>query len=202
VDNGSEDGSKTNVSEQFSRVHLIKNRWNTGVAAARNQGIRQAKGEYVLLLDSDTEMTPLAMDTMLKFMDEHPEAGLCGCKMFGQDGTVQKSCSPFHRESTVPFAVDYVILACQCIRRELFDTVGLLDEKFFYGPEDKDFCLRLKQAANIQYYLPQAAIYHANKRKSSHRIFSVLTKKYVQGLLYYFWKNNLFIPAQAGMNRY
>jgi GT2 family glycosyltransferase len=218
VDNGSSDGSQGKVRELFPWIKLIENSRNEGVAVARNIGMKQAQGEYILLLDSDAEMNLATFDILLAFMDEHPEVGLCGCKMFGQDGTVQDSCRPFptisgkvkagihiiakkfrlttksaseyyDKEVAEPFSVDYVIGACQLIRHAVVKQIGGLDEKIFYGPEDADFCLRMHRAGYQVYYLPQTAIYHAYQRESSHRIFSELTKKHVQGLLYYFWKH-------------
>ncbi|GHS97569.1 hypothetical protein FACS189421_04600 [Bacteroidia bacterium] len=220
IDNGSGDGSFLKTREHYPWVRVLKNNWNEGISVARNQGMKQAVGDYILLLDSDTEVTKEALDAMLAFMEEHPEVGLCGCKMYGQDGSVQDSCRPFpsirgkikagfqilakklhlpvsktgayyDKEAAEPFEVDYVIGACQLIRKEALQKVGWLDEKIFYGPEDADFCLRMKRAGYPVYYLPQTAIYHAYQRVSSHRIFSRLNKKHIQGLLYYFWKHRI-----------
>jgi GT2 family glycosyltransferase len=220
VDNGSGDGSFLKTGEHYPWVRVLKNNWNEGISVARNQGMKQASGDYILLLDSDTEITKEALDNLLAFMDEHPEVGLCGCKMYGQDGSVQDSCRPFpsirgkikagfqilakklhlpvsktgayyDKEAAEPFEVDYVIGACQLIRKEARQKVGWLDEKIFYGPEDADFCLRMKRAGYPVYYLPQTAIYHAYQRVSSHRIFSQLNKKHIQGLCYYFWKHRI-----------
>jgi GT2 family glycosyltransferase len=218
VDNGSGDGSVLKTAEHYPWVRIIKNTWNEGVSIARNQGLKKATGDYILFLDSDTEMTSTALESLVTFMDEHPEAGLCGCKMYGQDGNVQDSCRRFpsiggklkaglyilvrklhlpfpsppetyNKDADEPFEVDYVIGACQLIRRTAQKKVGRLDENIFYGPEDADFCLRMKRTGFKVYYLPQTVIYHAYQRISSHRLFSKLTRKHIQGLFYYFWKH-------------
>ncbi|OAV68314.1 dTDP-Rha:alpha-D-GlcNAc-pyrophosphate polyprenol, alpha-3-L-rhamnosyltransferase [Bacteroidales bacterium Barb6XT] len=220
VDNASADGSVSMIQSLYPSVKIIENKVNTGVAVARNQGIRAASGEYLWILDSDTEATEEAFQAMLAFMESHPEAGLCGCKMYGQDGSVQDSCRPFPTvggklkaawriitgrpvsgvrgytdqvyEATPtppPFEVDYVIGACQFVRKAAQLKVGLLDEHIFYGPEDADFCLRMKQAGYKVYYLPQIAIYHAYQRVSSRQLFSGMNRKHIQGLFYYFRKH-------------
>ena len=220
VDNGSKDGSFHQVQNRYPWVQLIQNDRNQGVSAARNQGIKKAVGNYILLLDSDTEISSSALEEMFAFMELHPEAGLCGCKMYGPDGSINDSCRPFpsigkkltagfrilanklhcpvkethdyDKNAGEPFEVDYVVGACQMIRKEAQQQIGLLDEHIFYGPEDADFCLRMKQAGYKVYYLPQTVIYHAYQRLSSQRVFSKLNWKHLQGLLYYFWKHSKY----------
>jgi GT2 family glycosyltransferase len=221
VDNASTDETLAQIKHRYPNIFIIENLNNAGVSVARNQGICKASGKYLWFLDSDTEITEPALAAMIKFMDETPRAGLCGCKMYGQDGQTQNSCRKFpslhgklkaaiqifarklngnmkktamHREaydmdSKEPFEVDYVIGACQLIRREAQEKTGLLDEHIFYGPEDADFCFRMKQAGYAIYYLPHISIYHAYQRISTHEIFSGITLKHIQGLIYYFWKH-------------
>ena len=221
VDNASNDETVSEIERLYPAVRLFRNTANLGVSKARNRGIRAATGAYIWILDSDTEVSEHAINEMVTFMDNHPEAGICGCKMYGQDGNVQPSCRKFptisgklktaihivagkigcnlyasfvrnnyyDTNADTPFEVDYLIGACQIIRKEAQDKVGELDEKIFYGPEDADFCLRMKKAGYKVYYLPQVSIYHAYQRAASQKIFSRLSWKHVQGLAYYFWKN-------------
>jgi GT2 family glycosyltransferase len=220
VDNASTDETLSEIKRRYPGIILLENRKNTGVSVARNQGIRKASGEYIWLLDSDTEVQEASLAAMLTFMDTHPEAGLCGCKMYGQDGQAQDSCrkfpsvkgklqavfriftrklqrtpslpvnpSAYPMESAQPFEADYVIGACQLIRKTAQEKTGWLDEAIFYGPEDADFCLRMKQAGYNVYYLPQVSIYHAYQRISSRRIFSKMTCRHLSGLIYYFRKH-------------
>ena len=221
VDNASTDKTLSKIKVLFPSVILIENTKNRGISVARNQGINIASGEYIWLLDSDTEAEKRALDTMLSFMDENPDVGICGSKLFGQNGAIQASCrvfptisgklkaaihifgkklnlrlySSFHHQNTynkyweTPFEVDYVIGACQLIRKSAQEKIGLLDEKIFYGPEDADFCFRMKQAGYKVFYLPQVYLFHAYQRVSSHKIFSKLTREHLKGLIYYFWKH-------------
>ncbi|MDR2139255.1 MAG: glycosyltransferase family 2 protein [Tannerella sp.] len=222
VDNASTDATLREIRRLHPHITVFENRSNAGISAARNRGIRAASGEYIWLLDSDTEASETSLAAMLSFMDEHPEAGLCGCKMYGQDGRIQNSCrrfptmggklkaafriftrrlrgkapvsraprdSDYDVNATRPFEVDYVIGACQLFRRTAQEKIGLLDEHIFYGPEDADFCLRMKQAGYKVFYLPQVSMFHAYQRISSRRIFSKINGRHLLGLAYYFRKH-------------
>ena len=142
IDNGSRDGTCTIVREAWPAVRLVYNPENRGVAPARNQGISLARGEYVLILDDDTVVQPGALDCLIRYMEDQPEAGLCGAKLTDADGELQLSCRRFPTlvdklarrlpsglvgkvvrdaemadwdHSTIR-SVDYVIGACQLIR--------------------------------------------------------------------------------------
>ncbi len=95
IDNASTDRTIGEITRLYPDITVFQNAENTGVSVARNQGIQKATGEYIWMLDSDTEVSETAINAMLAFMDKHPEAGLCGCKMYGQDGRVQPSCRKF-----------------------------------------------------------------------------------------------------------
>ena len=220
VDNASTDETRVAVSYSYPNIKMICYPINRGVAAARNIGMVNAASEYIMFLDSDTEMNKEAYYEMMKFMDENPDVGVCGCKLYGQDGVAQNSCKKYptrksffkgllrslgkqvgldiypnaytesncNMDQSQPFEVDYVIGACQLIRRKAQTKVGFLDEKIFYGPEDADFCMRIKQAGYRVMYLPMVSISHAYIRPSSTKFFSKLTWKRICGLFYFFNK--------------
>lgn len=77
IDNASIDGSAAMVRTHFPDVRLLTNDGNVGFAVANNQGARRATGRYLLLLNSDTQVTPGALERMTEFMDAHPELGIC-----------------------------------------------------------------------------------------------------------------------------
>lgn len=91
VDNNSGDGSAEMVEKEFPQVKSIRNRENVGFARANNQAIRQSKGRYILLLNSDTVVISDALSKMINFMDSHPQAGVVGGKMVRSDLTAQPS---------------------------------------------------------------------------------------------------------------
>ena len=87
VDNDSVDGSTIMVRKEFPQVHLIVNSSNVGFGTANNQAMRKARGRYVLVLNPDTIVQEDTLSTMIRFMDEHPEAGAAGCKILHPDGS-------------------------------------------------------------------------------------------------------------------
>ncbi|MDE0510627.1 MAG: glycosyltransferase family 2 protein, partial [Gammaproteobacteria bacterium] len=192
IDNGSQDQTCAVIRKVRPDAQLLCNLENRGVAPARNQGIQLARGEYALILDDDTVVQPGALDVLIRYMEAHPEAGLCGPRLTDADGNLQLSCRRFptlidklarrlpsilgqeiarkaemadwdHRTIR---EVDYVIGACQVIRRRALQEVGLLDERIFYGPEDVDICLRLQQAGWQVVYNPDAVVVHEERRVS------------------------------------
>ncbi len=218
VDNGSTDGSISLIeSFEGKRIQLIKNTQNRGVAAARNQALKLVQGDYVLILDIDMEINQAAIDAMIACLDKQEDVACCGTKLVAADGEVQQSCrkfpslrykvnnvlekkglrvksneSQFYTEQMageVPFEVDYLIGACQLFRKEILDTVGLLDEQIFYGPEDADFCLRMKQAGWKIVYLPSVSLIHHYQRLSHASLVSKVSRMHAKALIYYFWKH-------------
>ena len=210
VDNASTDGSARMVRERFPQVHLIENRENVGFARANNQAIRQSGGRYVLLLNPDTEVRPGALETLVRFMDAHPEAGAAGARLLNPDGTLQESCHPFptlgrefwrlfHLDALWRFArydmarwdletpreVDSVQGACVILRREALDQVGLLDEDYFMYTEEVDLCHRLRQGGWRIYWVPQAVVVHYGGQSTRQMPAEMFLRLYESKLLYF-----------------
>jgi len=216
VDNGSKDGSPEIVRSLVPDAHVIVNPDNFGVARARNQGLKKARGRYALLIDSDTEMTPDSLGDMVRFLDAHRRVGIVGPQLIYPDGTLQYSCRkfpslpgkllrqlPLRIRRVFPLAVeeemqlldrstaqpvDYVIGACQLIRMATLGEIGLLDERMFYGPEDVDLCLRAWQHGWEVYYLPSSIVVH-DEQRITRRGPGTIMLKHAAALMYYFWKH-------------
>jgi len=213
VDNASTD-STLDMLAAFPEVVVIENQINRGVAPARNQGLQVAMGRYILLLDADTTVTTGAFHILLNFMYANTKVGLAGPKLISPEGELQLTCrnlptvfSKVLRRVPFSFAqdllreellanwdhnsvreVDYVIGACQIIRREAVDEVGLLDDNIIYGPEDIDYCVRMWRKGWKVCYVPQATVVHREQRATKNRLFSRLTWLHLKGLVYYFIK--------------
>lgn len=208
VDNGSSDGTVGSVSRQFPTVEIIENEVNLGVAAGRNIGLARAGGKYLLLLDNDTIASENAVDDMTRYLERHPDVGLVAPRLVSPDGTLQQSWKEFPGlgvkirhvlsrgrrgyeaaslpESPVePF---YVIGAAQMFSRDLYVRVGPLDEKIFYGPEDADFCHRVRLAGRKVVYNPEITIIHDWQRATTRRIFSRMARRHAGALLYFYRK--------------
>ena len=190
IDNYSSDDSVRIIRELYPDVILIENQENVGFSRANNQGIRIAKGRYVLLLNSDTLIMQDTLETMVHFMDRHPDVGASGCKVLLPDGSLDKTCkrgfptplnsfyylSGFaklfprnprfnqytmsHLDPDQETPIDSLVGAFMMVRRETFEQVGLLDEAFFMYGEDIDWCYRIKQAGWQIYYYPRTHILH------------------------------------------
>ncbi|GAB4563051.1 MAG: glycosyltransferase family 2 protein [Anaerolineae bacterium] len=208
VDNASADGSQRLVSERFSWATLIENETNIGFAAANNAGIRQARGRYIMLLNSDTEVHPGAMETLLRFMEERPAAGACGPRLLNTDGTLQPSCTPMltpgrelwrllfldqiaprasypmaRWDPGTPRPVEVIKGACMVLRRDALDAVGLLDESYFMYTEEVDLCFRLAAAGWELWWVPQAVVTHhgeASSRQVAQEMYLQLYRSKVQ----------------------
>lgn len=95
VDNASADGSAAMVRAEFPQVVLIANSENLGYARGNNQAMQRAQGEFILLLNPDTEVFEDTLDNALAFMRAHPDAGAIGAKQLFPDGRVQPSVRGF-----------------------------------------------------------------------------------------------------------
>lgn len=209
VDNGSIDGTPEWVREAYPYVRFVALDENKGVAYARNRGLELAKGDYLLILDNDTVVTEETLDGMVRYMEDNPHVGLCGCRLVDANGKVQESCKKFpgviektanllygsrHRYAygkkrmSEPFEPEYLIGACQLVRRQAFKDAGYLDERIFIGPEDADFCLRVRAKGWALRYLPQFTIMHYCQRLTNRHIFSPLGRKHISALFYLYWK--------------
>jgi N-acetylglucosaminyl-diphospho-decaprenol L-rhamnosyltransferase len=185
VDNASTDGSAAMVQERFSWVQLVENERNVGFARANNQAIVLSRGQYVLLLNSDTEVHQGALETLVQFMEAHPQVGGCGPRLLNPDGSLQSSCHPmltpwreFWRlmfldrlwrratyvqerwDQKTPRRVEVIKGACLLLRRDALNEVGLLDEQYFLYTEEMDLCYRLAQAGWELWWVPRAMVRH------------------------------------------
>ncbi len=190
VDNNSLDGSTAMVRRKFPEVKLIENKVNTGFSRANNQAIKKAKGEYILLLNPDTVVEDDTFTKVIRFMDEHPEAGGLGVKMVDGSGNFlpeskrglptpatafykmfglsklfprSKVFAKYHLgylDNDKIHEVDVLAGAFMLLRKSVLDKIGLLDESFFMYGEDIDLSYRITQAGYKNYYFPETRIIH------------------------------------------
>jgi GT2 family glycosyltransferase len=167
VDNASSDGSADMVRTEFPQAVLIANAENLGYARGNNQAIQQAQGEYLLLLNPDTEVFPDTLNCALAFLAAHPEAGAIGAKQLFPDGRVQPSVRGFPTPANLLWEVsglarlfpralggyrmraftydrlaevDQPMATFLMVRRAVVEQVGLMDEAFPLFFNDVDWC--------------------------------------------------------------
>lgn len=190
VDNHSDDGSVEAVARYYPQVRLIASAHNVGFARANNKAIREATGDYVLLLNPDTVVGEEVLRHAVAFMDSHPDAGACGVHMLNSDGSdapesrrgVPSPMTSFYKMSGLcaryphsrrygryylgwlpwdrPVEIDIVSGAFCLLRHEALTAVGLLDETFFMYGEDIDLSYRLLQGGWHNWYLPLTILHY------------------------------------------
>ena len=196
VDNASPDDSVEVLNQAIAKngwgdwVELIASTQNGGFACGNNVGIRQVLGvpeppEYLLLLNPDTVVQPDAINRLCQFLDKHPQAGIVGANIAGQNGSplycAHSFPSPleqlvesarlgilsrwFRTGSLTPgcrtnVECDWVSGASMMVRRQVFEQVGLMDEGFFLYFEEVDFCRRAKSALWQVWYVADAIVVH------------------------------------------
>lgn len=221
IDNNSNDGTLEWLYENKENYNLkiFSNDRNLGVAPARNIGLVNAKGKYILILDADIEVKSNAINILVDYLDNDMACGMVGSKLVYPDLSPQANCkrfpslftllikrfdwlklvrdyegyqrhimSDFNHEETI--TVDYLIGACQLFRKELLVKVGLLDENIFYGPEDIDFCLRIRSTGSEIVYNCESIMVHYEQRITKKRIISKITFMHFLGILYFLNKYN------------
>ena len=187
VDNASTDDSVEAIRSQFPGVRLLVNESNVGFGGANNAAFAQAKGLYLLLLNSDAFPRPGAVPALVRFLDEHAGVGVVGPRLVNPDGSLQLSCfrftSPLYAwlenlwlSKLLPAGsslsdyrgwdhaserdVDFVIGACLLTRREVYEKVGGFDERFFMYQEEADWQKRIRDAGWRVVFTPTAQVMH------------------------------------------
>lgn len=188
VDNASSDGSADQLRED-APLSTIRNVVNRGFAAACNQGAKGSRASYLLFLNPDTVLATDSLSTAVRFMEskKNSQVAVCGLQLVDERGQIAPSCSRFpkpryfyshmfglshlfprlfrdslmqewdHRETR---PVDIVMGAFLFVRREIFETLGGFDERFFVYYEEVDFLYAAHLAGWLSYYLASAPAYH------------------------------------------
>jgi GT2 family glycosyltransferase len=187
VDNASADGTAEAVRARFPDVQLIANAANLGFSRANNLGLRAARGEFVLILNSDCEVRKDAVASLAAILEGRPHVAIVGPRTVGTDGAPQVSFGPAltplaewrqgrlvrgvkaHDAAALRRATaladheqepDWVSASCFLARREALNAVGGFDESFFLYEEDVDLCVRVRQAGGRVLYTPAAEVVH------------------------------------------
>jgi hypothetical protein len=187
VDNASRDGSAEAVKEAFPQVQVIANAGNSGFGAANNQAMARARGEFLLLLNSDAFPQAGAIGKLVDYLRNHPDVAVVGPQLLNGDGSLQRSCWKFPSPgrawlenlgitSLLPNHpvvgdysrwehdrerdVDFIIGACMLVRREAYEQVGGFDEGFFLYSEETDWQRRMKDDGFRIVFTPAAQVTH------------------------------------------
>ena len=217
IDNHSRDNSVALVHQAHPEVKVIENLHNLGFSKANNIALRQAKGEYALLLNPDTIVADNTIRDCIAFLDLHPDAGAAGVMMLNADGTVAPEsrrgvptpltsfyklsglCRMFPRSPRfgryylghlpwqTPQQIDIVSGAFCMLRRSVLDKVGLLDEDYFMYGEDIDLSYRILKQGATNWYLPYPILHY--KGESTQKSSFRYVHVFYQAMLIFFRKH-------------
>lgn len=223
-----DNGSAEPMTYENPSVVMIKNPENVGFAKAVNQGIALATGEIVLLLNSDVFISEKTLKEMMSHLDSDSRTGIVGPMFLYPNGRFQTSAgrfptpwsellrfsmagkvvtggtliyrNPFNRKFfKEPRLVDWVSGGCMLIKRSVIEKIGSLDERFFFGVEDFDYCYRAQQAGFKIMYLPTVTIIHHHGFSSGGRRSTSSLRREQQGMDYFLKKH---FPRKVFLHRF
>jgi GT2 family glycosyltransferase len=204
VDNASSDDTQAGLPAVFPQIHYTRMDRNLGFARGVNFAARQATGDFLLLLNSDARLAPDALGAAVDWMRANPRCGIAGAQLLHPDGRKQTSIGRFPTVATelvnqnllrriwprrypgreqvisAPLEVQWVIGAFLLVRRQVWDTLGGLDEGFFFYFEEADFCLRASQSGAATVHLPQVRVWHGQ---------GVTSNRHYSGARIEFWRS-------------
>jgi GT2 family glycosyltransferase len=184
VDNGSrqEVGKEELTGVTFFPLSLVRLEKNSSYSSANNRGVEASRGSYVCFMNNDVEVLPGWLPPLYGTLDADRRIGAVGPKMIFQDGTIQfagyekdqRTKFQKHRfrkvktehtvsEANVPGPVPTLTGACIILRRD----DAHFDERYWYGCEDVDLCVTLKQHNKVIFYQPASVIIHHEERSRS-----------------------------------
>ena len=180
VDNASVPAFDTVVDQRdYSRLRLIRTERNTGFTGGNNAGIAEARGDYLFIVNNDTELTPTLIDTLLRPFAANDRVGVTCPKIRFFDaptivqyagynpmnmytgtatpvGLNQPDGSRYNQPGVTPFAHGCAMM----VSRAVVDKVGRFADRFFLYYEELDWSQRIRDAGFLIYYQPSAVILH------------------------------------------
>lgn len=223
VDNLSIDNSLS-IIEKNKNFNIINSGGNLGFGKACNLGAQQAQSEYLLFLNPDAAVYPGTLEKTLALMQDpaHADVGICGVQLVDESGHVSRSCARFptpwgfvahavgldklfprigHFMAEWPHDitrdVDQVIGAFFMVRRELFESLGGFDERFFVYFEEVDFSYRARQAGWRSVYLADVQAFHAgggtSNQVKARRLFYSLRSRLLYAFKHFSWAGAVLV---------
>lgn len=219
VDSASADDSVAMVRQKYPAVRLLAQERNVGFTRGNNVGLAQAQGDFLLLLNPDTEVSRKALGALVDYLERHPAVGIVGPHTLNSDGSHQSSRRRFPSLMTGIFEsswlaaaaparierdyrmletddddimlVDWVQGSALMLRRELYRDIGGMDEAYVMYSEELDYCRRAKHAGWQVAYHGGAVITH-HGGKSSEQVAAQTLIHFHTSKLRYFRKHHGF----------
>lgn len=225
VDNGSTDDTASALPRDFPQIKLVAAGRNLGFARACNLAARDASGEFLLLLNSDAQPEPDAIASAAAWLRANPDCAAVGGQLLHEGGKRQNSIANFPTLATellnksllrrlwpkkfpgkeqafeTPVEVETVIGAFMLIRKPVWDSLGGLDERFFFFLEETDFCLRARRNNLRVMHLPQVRVRHG-QGQTARQVSAAARIEYWRSRYAYFAKHfgmGVRIMLRAGL---
>ncbi len=223
VDSGSTDHT-AEVLRRFPAVRVLAQAENVGFTRGNNLGLRAARGRYLMLLNPDTRVIGDALPTLAGYLDAHPEVGIVGPHTLNPDGSTQSTRRRFptfltalfestwlqpyappgvlrryyvsDRPDDGVFQVDWMQGSALMARREVYEQIGGLDERFVMYSEEMDWCRRAKDAGWQVVYVGTAHIVH-HGGKSTDQVVARRHIYFQQSKVRYFYKHHGRLAGEA-----
>ena len=210
VDNNSDDGSIEKVLKLYPQTIVIKNKDNLGFAKAANQGFNIAKSDFILYINTDTEIKQNSVSKLYNKIVSDKDIAVIGPRLLRKNNTIQKSVYPeatlwteifkpvvklsvsikekFYKVGNC-YTVNSLRGACFIINKQYMKQVGGFDERYFFYLEETDLFRQLKLIGKKICYLPESEVYHYGGLGSDDKMSFNKKKMYNESLLKYFAKN-------------
>jgi len=180
LDNASSDGSVPAIREAHPEVEILSLAENRGYAGNNNVGIRRAlerQADWIVVLNEDTVVDAHCLERLVQAGESDGRIGIVGPMVYHFDqpevvqsagGMLTRTWDAVHRGANErnggrfahPQDVDWISGCCIMIRRQVFEEIGLIDERFFYYWEETELCIRARRAGWRIVHVPQARIWH------------------------------------------
>jgi GT2 family glycosyltransferase len=226
VDNASTDDTREWIGREHPEVDVVELGRNVGVAA-RDHGLRRARGRHTMFLDSDAALTEGALPTLVAALDRNPGWGLVGPRLVYDDGALQQSCRRYppallpllrrpplgrwfeHGRTVRRYLMDdfsydrvrpvlYVLGACQLFRTSLARVAGPFDDRVFLGWDDADWCFRIRAAGGEVVFDPDATVIHSYRRLTNRQPVSRAALKQLRAHLQFQLR---YLPQRGRLKR-
>jgi len=224
VDNNSDDGTGEMLKVDFPQVHFIGNKFNAGFPAANNQALSQCSGEYIFLLNPDTEFIEDSISSMIPFSKSKNDNCIIAPQLLNADMTVQFSIQPFitfreiflevfylhhlHKNVTSyyrndlqnPLPIDAASGAALFFHRSVMEKIGMLDEDLFWT-EDMEFCFRAAKKHIDRFYLPGVKIIHHIGQSGKKNPRVMISSQVLSKIRYFYKTRGKFIGGMVATLR-
>jgi|WetSurMetagenome_2_1015567.scaffolds.fasta_scaffold06534_6 GT2 family glycosyltransferase len=208
IDNNSSDDSVPELSNRFPKISIISNNENYGYAIACNQGMKIARGKYVLLLGNDTALKENALSECINFLGSNENCGAVGCRLIYPDGTLQGNCKKFPKFKNALYTylsldklnfdydmlwfdyastieVDQISTTFLMVRNDILKKIGYFDEQYKILYNDVDLCKKIWNCGYSIYFLHTAETIHFGSHSTQKAGYKVRKIMYFDILRYY-----------------